>query len=111
MRSDDSIALTLFAVIGMLEPHSAAGAAFGCVFYLSLPRGKDESRFLLPVFSLGIGYAVGLAVGHPHAMWSATVAAALASTVLNALHATIKEGGDLPEWLKSVVHSILRIKK
>lgn len=108
---DETIALTVFVLIGMIEPHSAAGAAFGCVFYLSLPKEDGESRFLLPLFSLGIGYAVGLAVGYPHAMWAATVAAALSSTVFTALHATIKSGGNLPEWLQYLINTVLRVKK
>ena len=108
---EETLILTLFAFIGLVDPHAAMGAAFGCMFYLSVPKEENESRFLLPIVSLGIGYSAGVAIGEPHTMWSSLVFAALGSTVLTVLHAMIVSGGSLPEWLQYLINTILRVKK
>lgn len=51
---------TMFGLLAVIHPHAAAGAAFGCFFFLASPASTNRrQRLLLAVFSFGIGYAAG----------------------------------------------------
>ena len=39
---EETLILTLFAFIGLVDPHAAMGAAFGCMFYLSVPKEEND---------------------------------------------------------------------
>lgn len=107
----DTLALSIFTIIGLMNPAAAIGSSFGCMFYLSIPKTDGESRLLLPIVSWGIGYATGVAVGDPHTMWSSIVAAALGSTALTVLHSVILHDNDMPKWIKYLIDSVLRLRK
>ena len=114
---EDGLLFTLVVIASLLDPHAAAGAAFGCCFHLSIPKRSNEGRFLLPMVSLGFGYSVGISFGGDNTMIAAIVAAALGSGALSvgksmiiALRSAILDGEDAPLWLKYIVDSVLRTK-
>lgn len=110
MKEDTTIWLVI-GLISMIDPHAAMGAAFGCAFHLTLPRSDNENRFLLAIFSYGLGYGAGYAVELPHTMWVSVVVAALASTLMSVMYTMLIDGKDAPDWVKYLVDSILRIRR
>jgi hypothetical protein len=102
------------AVLALLNPHAAAGAAFGCCFFLAYPSAsRGLQRLLYGAFSWGIGYAAGVffyGEGPPYSQKSmlvAAVAAALAVLVFIAWSAIIHRDGNLPPWMQSLLDIVL----
>jgi hypothetical protein len=111
-------AMSLYAVLEQLHPGSAMGASFGCVFFILLPDPVVESWIIklirkigLTVVSWGFGYAVGIAFSSNSSMLAAVIGAAVASGVLGAINLMVKNDGDLPQWMSSLINAILRLKR
>lgn len=111
-------AVYVWAVIEQLHPGSAMGASFGCVFFILLPDPVVTSWFLkllrkiaLTVVSWGFGYAAGIALYNGTSMLMALIAAATASGILGSINLMVKNEGDLPLWMSSVINAILRLKR
>ena len=107
-----------WAVLEQLHPGSAMGASFGCVFFILLPDPVTTSwvqklirKFGLTVVSWGFGYAVGIAFSNGSSMLAAIIGAAVASGVLGAINLMVKNDGDLPQWMSSLINAILRLKR
>lgn len=97
-------------VLAAINPHAAAGAAFGCCFFLAYPSAsRGLQRLLYGVFSWGVGYASGVFFyggGPPYSQKSMLVAAvfaALAVLIFVAWSAIIHRGGNLPPWVQSIL--------
>jgi len=111
-------AVYAWSILEQLHPGSAMGASFGCVFFVLLPDPVVSSWFLklirkigLTVVSWGFGYAVGIAFSSNSSMLAAVIGAAVASAVLGALNLMVKNDGDLPQWMSSMINAILRLKR
>lgn len=107
----------LGAFLAPVHPWAATGAAFGCCFFLAAPATTvGAKRWLLALFSLGIGYAAGVffyGEGPPYsnkAMLVAAALAALAAVLFTAWHAIIANNGPLPPWLSAIIE-LLPFKK
>ena len=107
-----------WSVLEQLHPGSAMGASFGCVFFILLPDPVTASwsqklirKFGLTVVSWGFGYAVGIAFSNGSSMLAAIIGAAVASGVLGAINLMVKNDGDLPQWMSSLINAILRLKR
>ncbi|MNR14252.1 hypothetical protein D3C85_1307190 [compost metagenome] len=97
-------------VLAAMHPHAAAGAAFGCCFFLAYPSAsRGLRRLLYGVFSWGIGYATGVFFyggGPPYsqkAMLVSAAAAALAVLIFIAWGGIIRRDGNLPPWAQSIL--------
>lgn len=108
----------VWAVMEQLHPGSAMGASFGCVFFILLPdpvvsslASKLLRKMGLTVVSWGFGYAVGIAFSNGSSMLAAIIGAAVASGVLGAINLMVKNDGDLPQWMSSLINAILRLKR
>lgn len=93
-----------------MNPFAAAGAAFGCCFYLAFPSAsRGLQRLLYCVFSWGIGYAAGVFLyseGPPYSQKSmlvSAVVAAVAVLVFIACGGIIRRDGNLPPWLQQIL--------
>ena len=100
----------MYAMFASTHPWAATGAAFGCCFFLAYPGATTaRQRWLLGLFSLGIGYACGVffyGEGPPYspkAMLVAATIAALAAVLFTAWSAIIASNGTLPPWLVSII--------
>jgi hypothetical protein len=109
-RLGEAIVAGLLALMLGLHPHAAAGAAFGCFFFLASPASTNRrQRLLLGVFSFGIGYAAGVFAyggGPPYnekAMFVAGSVSALAAVIWTGLHRMAAGDGPLPQWLKDTL--------
>ena len=107
-----------WSVLEQLHPGSAMGASFGCVFFILLPDPVVSSwsqklirKVGLTVVSWGFGYAVGIAFSNGSSMLAAIIGAAVASGVLGAINLMVKNDGDLPQWMSSLINAILRLKR
>lgn len=110
---DRILEAALAIALGMLtgiHPHAAAGAAFGCFFFLASPASTGRrQRIFLGVFSFGIGYAAGVFAyggGPPFnekAMFVAGSVSALAAVVWMGLYRMAAADGPLPQWLKDTL--------
>lgn len=112
-----AFALLVGAVAGDLNPGSAMGASFGCVFFIFLPDATVGGRVFkfirkvsLAAVSWGFGYATGIAIGGAVAMLAALLGGALAAAILGALNLMVLNDSELPHWLTSVLRAILRLK-
>lgn len=99
------------------HPWAATGAAFGCLFFLAYPGATTgKQRWLLGLFSLGIGYACGVffyGEGPPYsnkAMFVAGSFAAIAAVFFTAWSVVISSNGNLPPWIVSLIE-LLPFKK
>ena len=97
-------------VLAAMNPFAAAGAAFGCCFYLAFPSAsRGLQRLLYSVFSWGIGYAAGVFFygdGPPYnqkAMLVAAIVSAVAVLIFMAWGAIIRRDGNLPPWVRSLL--------
>jgi len=104
------IAGLMVLVLAAINPHAAAGAAFGCCFYLAYPSAsRGLRRLLYGVFSWGVGYAAGVffyGEGPPYSQKSmlvAAVVAALAVLMFIAWSSIIRRDGNLPPWVQSIL--------
>lgn len=100
----------LVVLMAAMNPYAAAGAAFGCCFYLAFPSAsRGLQRLLYCVFSWGIGYAAGVfcyGEGPPYSQKSmlvAAVVAAVAVLVFVAWGSIIRRDGNLPPWVQSLL--------
>lgn len=105
-------------ILTAMNPYAAAGAAFGCCFYLAFPStSKGLRRLLYSVFSWGIGYAAGVFFygdGPPFnqkAMLVAAAVSALAVLVFISGSTIIKRSGDLPPWAQSLLDVVFPFRK
>lgn len=96
------VAGLLMLMLGM-HPHAAAGAAFGCFFFLASPASTNRrQRLLLAVFSFGIGYAAGVFVyggGPPYSEKAMVVAASVSALAAGSCRISIRNlsAGSLSE--------------
>ena len=116
----EKVILAAGVVIGGLavHPYAAAGAAFGCCFYLASPAtAKSWRRLLLAMFSWGIGYSSGayaFDMSEPRsigAMMVAAAVAALAAVVFSGLYKVAESDGPLPPWLSNILDRIPFLKR
>jgi hypothetical protein len=105
---------SVLAVLALLNPHSAAGAAFGCCFFLAYPSAsRGMRRLLYGLFSWGLGYSAGVfcyGEGPPYnqkGMLVAAAVAALAVLIFVAWSAIIHRDGNLPPWLQSLLDVVM----
>lgn len=112
-RIGEAIVAMLVGLMAGTHPHAAAGAAFGCFFFLASPFSTNRAqRLLLGVFSFGIGYAAGVFTyggGPPFsekAMFVAGSISALAAVIWTGLHRMAAGDGPLPQWLKDTLDFI-----
>lgn len=103
----------LLVLLAAIHPHAAAGAAFGCCFFLAYPSAtRGGRRVLYAVFSWGIGYGGGVfwyGGGPPwnqKAMLVSASLAAVAVLLFIAAGSVVKKGGDLPPWAKYLLELI-----
>lgn len=61
--------------------------------------------------SWGFGYAVGIAFSNGSSMLASLLGAAVASGVLGSVNLMVKNNGDLPQWMSSLINAILRLKR
>lgn len=104
------LAGVVLAVLAAMNPYAAAGAAFGCCFYLAFPSAsRGLQRLLYAVFSWGVGYASGVFFygdGPPYSQKSMLVSAvfsAVAVLVFVAWGSIIRRDGNLPPWFQSLL--------
>lgn len=100
-----------------IHPYAAAGAAFGCCFYLASPLSVQSwRRVLLAVFSWGLGYSCGaymFAMNEPRSIGAMMVAAsvsALAAVVFSGLYKVAESNGPLPAWLSNILDRVPFLK-
>lgn len=117
-RVGEAIVAGLLLLMAGMHPHAAAGAAFGCFFFLASPgRTKRRERLLLVVFSFGIGYAAGVFAyggGPPYnekAMFVAGSVSALAVGIWTGLKRMTDADGPLPQWLKDTLGFIPLLRR
>ena len=117
-RMWEAIVAGLFILMMGTHPHAAAGAAFGCFFFLASPASTNRrQRLLLAVFSFGIGYAAGVFAyggGPPYsekAMFVAGSISALAAVIWTGLHRMAEGDKPLPQWLKDALGFIPLFRK
>lgn len=102
----------LLVLLAAIHPHAAAGAAFGCCFFLAYPSAtRGGRRILYAVFSWGIGYGGGVFwYGGPpwnqKAMLVSASLAAVAVLLFIAAGSVVKKRGDLPPWAKYLLELI-----
>ncbi len=109
-RVGEAVVAGLLLIMAGTHPHAAAGAAFGCFFFLASPATSNRrQRVLLGVFSFGIGYAAGVFAyggGPPYnekAMFVAGSISALAAGIWTGLRRMTEADGPLPQWLKDTL--------
>lgn len=101
------------AVLSGVHPFAAAGAAIGCCFFMAAPRATTiRERFLLSMFSLGMGYSGGIfwyGGGPPYsekAMLVAGAISAMVAVVFTALGYMVEKDGPVPQWIKTIIDLI-----
>lgn len=109
VEPNSSGAYMLFIMLGAigasLEQGPAMGAVFGSFFFLAspLPSHSARQKFLLLLFSMGLGYSVGYGVKRiggfeGFAMFCALAVAALGSGMFASWH-SYQNGGPVPKWV------------
>lgn len=105
-------------VLAAMNPYAAAGAAFGCCFYLAFPSAsRGLQRLLYSVFSWGIGYAAGVFFygdGPPYSqkgMLVSAIVAAVAVLVFVAWGSIIRRDGNLPPWVQSLLDVVFPFRQ
>lgn len=100
----------MWMVLAAMNPFAAAGASFGCFFFLAFPSAsRGFQRLFYCVFSWGIGYAAGVFFygdGPPYSQKGMLVAgtfAAIAVLIFIAIGGIIKRNGNLPPWAQSLL--------
>ena len=105
-------------VLAAMNPYAAAGAAFGCCFYLAFPSAsRGLQRLLYSVFSWGIGYAAGVFFygdWPPYSqkgMLVSAIVAAVAVLVFVAWGSIIRRDGNLPPWVQSLLDVVFPFRQ
>jgi hypothetical protein len=100
----------LLLILAAINPHAAAGAAFGCCFFMAYPSAsKGLQRLLYAAFSWGLGYAAGVFFygdGPPYsqrAMLVSAAVSALAVLIFIAWGSIIRRQGNLPPWMQTIL--------
>ena len=95
----------LGAVGASLEQGPAMGAVFGSFFFLATPSPTHnlKQKILLLMFSIGLGYSVGVGVKvfgdyDRLSMFAALAAAAVGSGMFASWH-NYQNGGPVPAWI------------
>jgi hypothetical protein len=108
----------LLALMAALHPYAAAGAAFGCCFFLAYPSAsRGYKRALFVVFSWGIGYGAGVfwfGEGPPFSQKALLISAtfaAVAVLLFMAAGSVMKKGGALPPWAQDLLDIIFPYRK
>lgn len=108
-----AIVLGIMAGFAGMHPHAAAGAVFGCFFFLVFPPVTTrKQRALLGLFSFGMGYAFGVFCyggGPPYnekAMFPAGGLSALVVVIWLGLKRMADADGTLPQWIKDTLNFI-----
>lgn len=116
----EKLVIAAGVVVGGLavHPYAAAGAAFGCCFYLASPAtAKSWRRILLVMFSWGIGYSSGayaFDMSEPRSIGAMLVGAsvaALAAVVFSGLYKVAENESPLPPWLSNILDRIPFLKR
>lgn len=109
--------IALGAIGASLEQGPAMGAVFGSFFFLATPSPAHSGRqkFLLLLFSMGLGYSVGYGVKRVggfegFSMFCALAVAALGSGMFASWH-NYQNGGPVPAWVTLLLDRIPFIKK
>lgn len=122
MAEPNSVAAwTTYGVLGWilstLEPLPALGALFGCFFFLATPSPNLnwQQKTMLMLFSLGLGYSVGIGVSsiggyERFAMLCAAAVSALGAGSFTSLH-NYQNGGPIPVWLGALLDRLPFIKR
>lgn len=104
----------VLVVLAAMNPFAAAGAAFGCCFYMAFPSAsRGLQRLLYSVFSWGLGYAAGVFFygdGPPYNQKSMLIAAAVAAIAVLmfvAVGGIIRRNGNLPPWAQSLLDAVV----
>lgn len=104
--------------LAALHPWAAAGASFGCIFYLMTPAVLEGWRKAgYTVASWGLGYGVGVAIyggGPPYdesAMIAAGVGSALIVMILTVTLGAGEKGGPLPPIVSDILDRIPLLRK
>ena len=100
----------ILAVLVLLNPYAATGAAFGCCFFMAFPSAsRGWQRVLYGVFSWGIGYGAGVfffGEGPPYSPKAMLVSAsfsALGALIFIAWGRIIGKGGKFPQWVETLL--------
>lgn len=109
----------VFCLIALaINPWAAAGATFGCCFFLAAPMATSGwQRLKLGLFSFGLGYAGGVffySGGPPwneKAMLVSSALSALGAVIFTAFYYVIDKSGPLPAWLESILDRIPLFKR
>lgn len=121
VEPNSSGAYALFIMLGAigasLEQGPAMGAVFGSFFFLATPSPSHSTKqkFLLLLFSMGLGYSVGYGVKRVgglegFAMFCALAVAALGSGMFASWH-NYQNGGPVPAWVMLLLDRLPFIKK
>ncbi len=107
----------LGAVGASLEQGPAMGAVFGSFFYLATPSPAHSVRqkFLLLLFSIGLGYSVGIAAKtlgdyERLSMFCALAASAVGSGMFASWN-RYQNGGPVPGWITLILDLLPFLKK
>lgn len=107
-----------WCVLAVMNPHAAVGAAFGCMFFLARPSAvRGYRRFLLALFSLGMGYAAAVFFyggGPPYdsrGMLIGGAVSALVAVVWTAFHRMAEADGPLPQWAKDILALLPNVRR
>ena len=111
--------LALLIALGAAINHwAAAGAMFGCCFFLATPSTTvGWGRVGLGMFSFGIGYAAGIFLyggGPPFnekAMFVSGGLSAIAAGAWASLGKAIDKSGPLPPWLSDILDRVPFLKR
>lgn len=104
-----ALILALGAIGASLEQGPAMGAVFGSFFFLATPSPTHnlKQKILLLMFSIGLGYSVGVGVMvfgdyDRLSMFAALAAAAVGSGMFASWH-RYQNGGPVPGWITLIL--------
>ena len=112
-----ALLLALGAIGASLEQDPAMGAVFGSFFFLATPSPSHnlKQKILLLMFSIGLGYSIGVAVKvfgdyDGLSMFAALAAAAVGSGMFASWH-RYQNGGPVPAWIMLLLDRLPFLKK
>ena len=104
-----ALLLALGAIGASLEQGPAMGAVFGSFFYLATPSPAHnlKQKILLLLFSVGLGYSVGVGVhvfgDYDRLSMFAALAAAAVGSGMFASWNRYQNGGPVPGWIALIL--------